>query len=138
MKIISISLLFCLSLCTCKNNVEGEAKTDSVKDAFPVIEFSTLEHDFGRIEEGEIVACVFTFQNTGDSDLLISSATTSCGCTVPEYDDKPIPPGSKGKVEVIFDSSFRNGLQNKTIAIRSNAKEPVVILRIKADVITKN
>lgn len=104
----------------------------------PVIEFNKLSHDFGKISEGEVVACVFKFENKGDADLLVSSATTSCGCTVPEFDDSPVPPGGDGSVEVIFDSSFRHGVQNKTITIRSNAKRPVVILKIKAEVITKN
>jgi hypothetical protein len=48
-----------------------------------------------------------------------------------------VPPGDSGKVEVVFDSSFRNGAQSKTITIRSNAERPVVILKIKAEVITK-
>ncbi|HDZ40572.1 MAG TPA: DUF1573 domain-containing protein [Bacteroidetes bacterium] len=137
MKLLPLTLVLVLTLCTCKKKVPDNTQADKDNGGSPVIEFSHMEHDFGRIEEGEIVACVFTFQNTGEADLLITSATTSCGCTVPEYDDKPVPPGGNGKVEVVFDSSFRNGLQNKTIAIRSNAKQPVVILKIKADVITK-
>ncbi len=114
---------------------------DSRADAtggIPIIEFNKLSHDFGRISEGELVACVFKFENKGDADLLISSATTSCGCTVPEFDNSPVPPGDGGHVEVVFDSAFRHGIQNKTITIRSNAEKPVVILKITAEVITKN
>jgi len=137
MKLIPLYLILAIAFCNCKNNAPDNVKINENGDGAPELEFSKMEHDFGRIEEGEQVACVFTFRNTGSADLLITSATTSCGCTVPEFDDKPVPPGNSGKVEVVFDSSFRNGAQSKTITIRSNAKRPVVILKIKAEVITK-
>ncbi|MEE4214557.1 MAG: DUF1573 domain-containing protein [Bacteroidales bacterium] len=121
-----------------KSDMPGNAKNNGNSEGKAIIEFSSLEHDFGKIEEGEKVACVFTFQNKGDSDLLITSASTSCGCTVPDFDNKPVPPGENGRVEVVFDSSFRNGAQSKTVTIRSNAEKPVVILKIKAEVVTKN
>jgi hypothetical protein len=137
-RLLIISVFLTAGICTCKNSNTGQDNLAGDGDGTPVIEFSQMVHNFGKIEEGEKVACVFTFENKGDADLLISSATTSCGCTVPKYDDKPVQPGGKGTVEVVFDSSYRNGAQNKTIAIRSNAKRPVVILSIKAEVITKN
>lgn len=124
-------------ICSCKNNSIQEDKSNYDNEGKPVIEFSKIVHDFGRIQEGEKVACVFTFENKGDADLLIKSATTSCGCTVPEFDDKPIPPGGSGNVEVVFDSAYRTGIQNKTIVIRSNASRPAVVLKIKAEIITK-
>lgn len=138
MRILLFNIMIAVGLCSCTGDSQPENNQDSDDKASPVIEFSQLVHDFGKIEEGEKVACVFSFTNKGNKDLLISSATTSCGCTVPEFDDKPVQPGAKGNVEVVFDSSYRNGTQNKTIVIRSNASQPVVILRIKAEVITNN
>lgn len=138
LKLLSLSLVLIAGLWTCKNALPQPEKHNDTVYGKPVIEFSKMVHDFGIIEEGEKVACVFTFENKGDADLLIKSATTSCGCTVPKFDDKPIPPGSRGRLEVVFDSSFRNGIQDKTITIRSNAQRPVAMLKIKAEVITKN
>jgi len=112
-----------------KDNIEN------ITNGKPVITFDQLEYDFGRIIEGEKVACVFRFKNSGDGDLIINSATTSCGCTVPRFEDKPIAPGGEGTMEVVFDSSHRNGLQTKTITVRSNAKVKVVVLRITAEII---
>jgi len=102
-----------------------------------VIQFNTFEHDFGVITAGEKVAYVFNFTNTGTGSLVINSASTSCGCTVPEFSRKPLPPGQKGTLEVVFDSSGRDGLQTKTITVQSNASVPVIILAIRADVRTK-
>lgn len=99
--------------------------------------FTEYEHDFGNVTEGEKVAYIFTFKNSGTSDLVIESATTSCGCTVPDFDKKPVGPDREGKMEVVFDTSGRNGRQTKTITVRSNAATPVVLLKITAVVINR-
>jgi hypothetical protein len=102
------------------------------------IHFNEYQHDFGKVTEGEKISYVFTFENKGKSDLVISSATTTCGCTVPKYDTKPIAPGESGTLEVVFDTSGRNGMQTKTITVKSNAVTPVVLLKITAEVVTNN
>ncbi len=99
-----------------------------------VMTFQSPEHNFGTVRSGEKVGCIFTFRNTGDADLVITSATASCGCTVPKYDRKPVPPEGAGTIEVIFDTSGREGLQTKTVVIQSNAENNLVILRIIAEV----
>ncbi len=48
---------------------------------------------------------------------------------------KPVSSGESGNLEVIFDTSGRNGMQTKTITVKSNAKTPVVLLKITAEVI---
>lgn len=99
-----------------------------------VLVFREYEHSFGKVSEGEKVAYVFNFENKGTSDLIILSAMTTCGCTVPKYDRKPIHPGKDGKLEVVFDTSGRNGMQTKTVSVKSNATVPVVVLKITAEV----
>jgi hypothetical protein len=103
-----------------------------------VISFTEYEHNFGKVNEGEKVAYIFTFTNTGTSGLVINSAVASCGCTVPKYSGKPVAPGKNGQIEVRFDTEGRNGIQTKTITVRSNAKTPVVILKIVTEVINSN
>jgi hypothetical protein len=100
-----------------------------------IISFREYEHDFGKVAEGGKVAYVFTFENKGTGNLVVLNASTSCGCTVPKYDTKPIPPGETGIIEVVFDTSGRNGIQTKTIKVNSNASAPVVLLKIVADVV---
>jgi len=100
------------------------------------ISFKEYEHDFKKITEGEKVAHIFAFENKGPGSLVIESASTSCGCTVPKYDLSPIPAGKGGSLEVVFDSNGRSGIQTKTISVRSNSKTEVVILKITADVVS--
>jgi len=99
-----------------------------------VITFAEYEHDFGKVKEGRKVKHAFAFENKGAGSLVIQSVTTTCGCTVPKYDRKPIAPGKGGKLEVEFNTSGRDGMQTKTIMINSNATNPVVILKITAEV----
>lgn len=99
------------------------------------IVFDAYEHDFGKVEEGEKVAFSFRFVNQGTADLVIKSAGATCGCTVPRYDKKPVSPGGNGSVEVVFNTSGREGIQTKTIVISSNGTVPETMLRIRAEVI---
>ncbi len=138
---LTFSLFIVLVAASCRNFTPSDRNAEVI----PVdtigkadITFSEKEHSFGKINEGERVAYIFTFTNSGDADLIVSSVYSTCGCTVPKYDKKPIPPGGKGKLEVDYDSSGREGLQTKTITVVSNSeKNKVVILRITADVINK-
>ena len=114
----------------------GDMPADTTGTA--VITFRSPDHDFGTVGAGERVGCIFTYTNTGDADLVITSATASCGCTVPKFDRKPVPPGVSGTIEVVFDTSGREGMQTKTVVVQSNAENNLVILRIIANVEAKN
>lgn len=119
-----------------KGNTAAYSGTGKDSAGTAEIVFREYEHDFGKVAEGEKVAYVFTFDNKGTGDLIVRYATTSCGCTVPKYDTKPIPPGGSGTMEVVFDTSEKSGKQTKTITVKSNASKPVVLLKITAEVLT--
>lgn len=129
-------VLVLLTSCGNKQNDNPDSGGISVNDAGKaVITFTSYEHDFGKIAEGEKVGCIFKYTNTGTSDLIVTSASASCGCTVPKYDVKPIAPGGSGTMEVMFDATGRSGIQTKTVTVKSNADVQVVILKITADVV---
>ena len=99
----------------------------------PIMSFDKTVHDFGSVKEGETVETVFTFTNSGKSDLIIVDARGSCGCTVPEYPkNTPIPPGETGKIRVSFDSSNKPNMQQKTVTISANTDSGRETIRIKA------
>jgi len=141
-KIIVLLLFSAILLATgCKGrtgNGNESVNLPSGDTGKAVITFTEFEHNFGKVNSGEKVGCIFSFKNSGTSSLIVNSAITSCGCTVPKYDRKPIQPGSGGSIEVVFDTSGRNGIQTKTITVKSNAVTPVVLLTIKAEVINNN
>lgn len=99
------------------------------------IAFETMEHDFGKIREGEKVTYRFKLKNTGKVPLKITDVKPSCGCTASDYTKSPVPPGEEGFVEVIFDSQGRTGTQQKTVTVYANTDPQAHILRFKGEVI---
>jgi hypothetical protein len=139
LSVLFLIQLFIIAGCGNKSRRgDGNIDFQAADTGKAMITFNEYEHDFGKVNEGEKIGCIFTFQNTGTSDLVINSAVTSCGCTVSKYNRKPIAPGNSGTLEVIFDTSGRDGIQTKTITVRSNAKVQNVFLKITAEVINSN
>ncbi len=105
------------------------------EDDLPFFEFVEEVKDFGQITQGEIVSTSFRFKNVGKSDLIISSAQGSCGCTVPDYPEEPIKPGAEGVIEVTFDSNGKSGMQNKTITLIANTMPNTKVIALKGEVL---
>lgn len=101
------------------------------------IAFDKMEHDFGKIREGEKVSYRFRVKNPGTIPLRITDVKPSCGCTVPAWTKDPIPPGGEGFVEVIFDSQGRSGEQIKTVTVFANTDPPSHLLRFRGFVISE-
>ncbi|MFB0924805.1 MAG: DUF1573 domain-containing protein [Vicingaceae bacterium] len=106
-----------------------------VKGELPSFEFVEEIKDFGEITQGEVVSITFRFRNVGESDLIISSATGSCGCTVPEWPKEPIKPGAEAQIDVKFDSNGKKGMQNKTITLVANTIPNTMVIAIKGSVL---
>ena len=99
------------------------------------LKFVAVEHDFGQVKEGEKVAHTFEVMNTGKTGLLIQNVSPSCGCTTPKYDKKPILPGKKGMIEVVFDTKGRPGKQRKSILVVTNTEPPNTVLYFTCEVV---
>lgn len=111
------------------DNVAAEMK--------PVMAFKDTLHDFGTIHESEIVQYDFDFTNKGKTPLVITSASGSCGCTVPSYPHDPVPPGGTATMKVTFNSAGKAGHQEKSVAIHTNTLRGTEMLFIKADIAGK-
>ena len=95
----------------------------------PQIEFEVIRHDFGTIIQGDTVLYNFNFVNKGKAPLEIESAKATCGCTQPSFPFIPIEPGEEGYIGVMYISVGKEGHQEPTITVTSNAtKEPITLL----------
>jgi LEA14-like dessication related protein len=90
--------------------------------------------DFGVIQEGESVQTSFKFKNVGKTPLIITDATATCGCTVPEYPKTPIKPGEEGTITVVFNSIGKTGMQDKVVTIKSNANPEAESLHLVGEI----
>ena len=103
------------------------------------ISFVEKSHDFGTIKEANgPVSYEFEFKNVGNEPLVILSARASCGCTRPEYPEKPIKPGEKGKIKITYNPAGRPGEFDRKIKIQTNDKNRRPVLKITGVVIPRN
>ncbi len=117
-------------------NNPATANTTPASDpaAMPVFTFDKENHEFGEIKEGEKVTYAFKFKNTGNAPLVISNASATCGCTVPEYTKSPVQPGEEGFISVTFDSAGKSGMVSKTVTLIANTVPNTKVLTISADI----
>ena len=102
----------------------------------PILTFLENTHSFGKIKEGEQVTYSFKFKNTGKADLLIATATASCGCTVPEYPKDLIKPNEEASIQVKFDSKGKSGVFEKTVTVIANTEPRENLITITGEIIT--
>ncbi len=140
-----LALLTGLGACQTKGNHDGKIDSNDVNipatangkapdGKEPVMTFDTELHDFGKITQGQRVKYAFKFKNTGLSELIISDARGSCGCTVPNWPNKPVAPGEEAIIGVEFNSEGKHGMNEKTVTILSNAKPQTKVITIRAQV----
>ena len=129
--------------CNNTDKVSGKSETDTVSGISPApaagsenvaISFKEINHDFGKINQGAKVTHEFEFTNTGTAPLIISNASASCGCTVPEYSKAPVAPGGRGIIKVVFDSAGKTGMQHKVISLTTNANPPLTEIYMTGEV----
>lgn len=116
-------------------NVPNSA-SGTTSGGLPKFEFKAMEHDFGKVIQGERVAFAFKFKNTGDADLVIANISTTCGCTASDYPKTPVKPGEESIINVTFDSAGKEGFQHKVLTIAANTQPATTDLNITAIVIT--
>ncbi len=99
----------------------------------PVMEFESMELDYGTIEQGSDPYRFFNFTNAGNLPLVITNAKGSCGCTVPTYPKEPIPPGEVGEIKVRYDTN-RVGPFTKRVTLTTNVGDDPIVLTIRGKV----
>ncbi|MCS7028598.1 MAG: DUF1573 domain-containing protein [Bacteroidia bacterium] len=145
MKALSVIIITLIGIVACQPNKSvkdpQKAREESLKrieEMRPKILWATKQYDMGQIKEGEKREFDFKFKNVGKSPLQITNAQSSCGCTVADFPKAPIPPGGEGKIHVIYNSTGKPGIVNKSITITANTDPSIEVLYIVGQVIPKN
>ncbi len=121
-----------------KDNLENAKTRDvEIKNGAAVVTFDETEYDFGTVAEGDIVETVFKLTNSGKTDLVITDAQVTCGCTVPVWPKHPIKPGETEEVKVRFNTNGKGNRQSKNITLITNTESGREILTLKGMVTPK-
>ena len=119
------------------NNTANAENPTAENENATEITFEQNMFDFGTIKEGELVNYKFKFKNTGKNPLLITNASASCGCTVPNWPKEPIAPGQGGEIDVTFNSEGKPNHAEKTVTVVANTTPTNTMLLIKGEVTPK-
>lgn len=144
-KATPILLAALLLLAACKGKPSADTGVDLIRNpqsaqgyneqtAMPILTFDKDAHDFGRLSAGESISYSFHFTNTGNADLIISSCSATCGCTVASFPKERIAPGGDGYITVTFKSAGKSGQQFQEVTVVSNAQPARIKLKITARV----
>lgn len=131
-KITVLIVIFCLLSCN-QNKIKDAKQTLHAK-----LVCEQDFYDFGTVKAGEKLEHTFIIKNEGNSNLLISKVIPSCGCTIADYEKKPIEPGRTADIKIIFNTKGRKGMAYKDITVKSNAINDTKTLSFKANIIEEN
>ncbi|UCG29000.1 MAG: DUF1573 domain-containing protein [Bacteroidales bacterium] len=102
----------------------------------PVPEWEGTIHNFGEITRNNPVKAEFTFKNPTMDPLVVTSVTTSCGCTVAGYPKNPVKPGESAKIVVTYNAKG-SGYFKKTVRVNFNKAGTTTTLFIEGIVKTE-
>ncbi|MEO6733072.1 MAG: DUF1573 domain-containing protein [Ferruginibacter sp.] len=138
---VYILLLLMPAIFSCNVRRNDKVVDDAVKQMASAVEDTTSVqlidsvYNFASVTEGEKVTFNFRFKNAGTKPLVITNASATCGCTIPEKPEKPILPGETGFIKVVFNSQGKVGHNEKYITVAANTNPPFPQLILRGDVV---
>ncbi len=144
LRTVFLAAVLCAGVSVAETVIAGAAVAGQPRGDGPVRDSSMLRfdgkiYDFGTVrEDGGKVTHTFVFRNAGDEPVVILSAASSCGCTVPIYTREPVLPNGRGQVEITFDPMNRAGRFDKEVVLMTSENARPVKLRIAGNVIPRS
>lgn len=105
------------------NKTDNHVKTTAIA--------KTVQLNMGVFTKNETKKAYFDIENTGKNPLVIVDVSTTCGCTIADFDRNPAQPGKTLKVSVAM-SPKAKGFFDERVTVYCNTTRPIV-LDIKGD-----
>ena len=87
----------------------------------PEIQFELDIHDFGKLDSASSAKYYFRYKNIGNKELIIDDLSSACGCTIADWNPRPLVPGGSDSLLVTYDTNI-TGYFMREIVIKSNSK----------------
>ena len=111
------------------NLINGKQSKQELEATQTTAEISTSTIRFGSFHWEEKQDTIVTLRNTGKKLLVIHDIVTSCGCTVADYDKRPVMPEKSIEVKISFKAD-RPEQFNKTVGIYCNTTESPFVVKV--------
>jgi hypothetical protein len=105
------------------------------KKAEDFIKFKETKYNFGKIKQGTPVTHDFQFSNISGEQVIIETATASCGCTTPKWPQAPVAKGGSEKITAGFNAATA-GPFSKEIYVRVKGADVPFAITITGEVVT--
>ena len=99
-----------------------------------VMSSSVVRISFGDIKKNEDCIAKFTLVNIGNKPIVIHDVETTCGCTIPKWNNSPIKNGDSTYISIRYDTS-KTGRFAKKVFVHSNASNSPICLTIDGIVV---
>jgi hypothetical protein len=93
-----------------------------------------IHYKFGKVKSEQKAIAEFLIYNAGTKPMVINSIETTCGCTVPTWERKPIMPGDTATVKIQYDTK-RMGYFSKRVFVHSNAANSPLGLTVSGEIV---
>jgi hypothetical protein len=114
-----------------KQTVFGQTQTDIEPVTSVAVEQSEIE--IIDLQVGKKSTGIFRLKNTGNKPLLIARVDASCGCTVPNWEKKPIEPEEETEITLEIKPE-ETGFFHKTARVYCNTAKRVITLTVKGQI----
>ena len=111
------------------NLISGKQSKQELEETRTTAEVSASVIRFDNFHWEEQQDTIVTLRNTGQKLLVIHDIVTSCGCTVADYDKRPVMPGKSVEVKISFKADHPEHF-NKTVVIHCNTQKTPFIVRV--------
>jgi hypothetical protein len=108
--------------------------------AKPQISLEMSEFDFEDVVNGVIVTKDVVVTNSGQSDLVVETVTTTCGCTTATLNPMKIRAGGTATLHIEFDSGahgpeLTGQIMRQVILISNDPEQPEATVELVANIL---
>jgi hypothetical protein len=115
-----------------KQVISGQQSQTNVIPVTSVsVEYTEIE--IKDLQEGKTSETAFTLKNIGTQPLVIQRVDASCGCTVPEWEKRPIGAGKSTEIKVKITPEKKEYF-NKTVTVHCNTEKGKIMFSIRGTV----
>ncbi len=123
-------------------DAKRRAKLDSIARPPRAAGYEAMRFERERIEVGEIAESAeppsyrFVWRNEGETPLVVTRVTTSCGCLTTTFDKRPVSAGGTGSLTATYHPRRHPGHFDRRIFVYTQLSErqPTAILSLTGNV----
>lgn len=113
-----------------KKIIMGDGFSEQNEVNITTVELKRKEIELYDLKVNKMSTRVFILQNMGNVPLIIKDITTTCGCTVAEWEEHPIMPGAITEIKIKINPDMP-GYFRKTVTVFCNTNKGHIKLIVK-------